>query len=85
MLYRPNSDKAGLAEDYVKEYGRLHPDRDFELVNLDSVAGDGLAKLYGISNNPAILNLASDGTLLQMWQDEHLPLFNELDYYFAAR
>ncbi len=85
MLYQPGSDKAGLAEDYAAEYSRLHPGKKIELVSLDTVAGDEMAKLYGVSNNPAILTITDDGTMLQMWQDEHLPLFDELDFYALSR
>ncbi len=85
MLYRPGSDKAGLAEDYVKEYERLYPGKKIELVSLNTVQGAEMAKLYGITNNPAILVTTSDGSFLQMWQSEHLPLFNELNYYQLKR
>ena len=85
MLYRPGSDKAGLAEDYVAEYLRMNPEKKFELLSLDSVEGSEMANLYGITNSPAILTIASDGGLLQMWQDEHLPLMDELSYYGIPR
>lgn len=85
MLYRPGSDKAGMAEDYATEYSRLHPDKKIELVSLDTIDGAEMAKLYGVSNNPAILTMAGNGTMLQLWQDEHLPLFSELDFYSSSR
>lgn len=85
MLYRPGSDKAGLAEDYAAEYARRNPGKKIELLSLDTVAGAEMAKLYGVTNNPAILTISTDGILLQMWQDEHLPLMDELNFYGISR
>ncbi len=81
MLYRPASEGAGAAEDYAGEYSRRHPDKRIELIDVDSPKGDEMAKLYDLTRYPAILALAEDGALLQLWQDEHLPLMNELDFY----
>lgn len=84
MLYRPNSERAGMAEDYAEEYHRRHPDRQIELLNVDTPEGADKARLYGITNYPAILALSDDGGLQQLWQDEHLPLMNEIDFYQQA-
>lgn len=81
MLYRPNSEHAGEAEDYVHEYLTRHPQASLGLVDADSPAGVDMARLHGITNFPAILALRDDGAFLQLWQDEHLPLMNELDFY----
>lgn len=83
MLFRPNSEHAGAAEDYIGEYHRRHPDKAIELINVDSVAGTEMAKLYDVTRYPALLALADDGAMLQMWQDDHLPLMNEIDFYLA--
>lgn len=84
MLYRPGSEHAGVAEDYAEEYHRRHADKRIELLSVNTPEGDEKARLYGITNYPAILALASDGSLQQLWQDEHLPLMNEIDFYQQA-
>lgn len=84
MLYRPNSEHAGRVEDYAAEYGRLHHGREIELVSVDSREGAERARLYDITRYPSVLALSDDGSLLQLWQDEHLPLMNELDFYLRA-
>lgn len=84
MLYRPRSEHAGQAEDYAREYHMRHPQREIELVDVDSPEGANLAKVHGVTNYPAILALSDDGGHLQLWQDEHLPLMNEIDFYAAA-
>lgn len=85
MLYRPNSEKSGLAEDYATEFSHLHPDKNIELISLNSIEGSEMAQLYGVTNNPAILTISGDGVLLQLWQDEHLPLMDELNFYGINR
>ncbi len=84
MLYRSNSESAGQAEDYATEYGRRHPNWKIDLVDVDSPDGANMARLYDITRYPAILALSDDGGLQQLWQDEHLPLMNELDFYQQA-
>jgi hypothetical protein len=84
MLYRPNSEGAGKAEDYTIEYSRRHPGRSIEMISVDSPEGVEKARIYGITNYPAILAVSDDGGLLQVWQDEHLPLMNEIDFYQQA-
>jgi len=84
MLYRPNSEHTGIAEDYVHEYRIRHPQFAIELIDADSPEGAELVRLHGVTNFPAILALRDDGGFLQLWQDEHLPLMNEIDFYQQA-
>lgn len=84
MLYRINSEQAGAAEDYVREYHMRHPQYSIEMMDVDSPEGAELANLHGITSYPAILALRDDGAFLQLWQDEHLPLMSEIDFYQQA-
>lgn len=81
MLYRPNSEHAGTAEDYAEEYHRRHSDKQIELVSVDTLEGADKARLYGVTRYPAILALSDDGSFLQLWQDDQLPLMSEVDFY----
>jgi hypothetical protein len=80
VLYRPKSEQEGRVSDYARDYKQLK-NRDLRLLSLDTIEGDGLAKLYDIVQYPALLAIKDDGQLEQMWQGENLPTMNELDYY----
>ena len=41
-----------------------------------------MARLYSVTNYPAMLVLAEDGRVQQLWQSGTMPLMNELDAYF---
>lgn len=84
MLYRPGNEQAAVAEDYVGDYQHRHPDRQIELLDADSRAGSQMAQLYGLVRYPALLVLRQDGAVLQVWQYEHLPLMDELDFYMLG-
>jgi hypothetical protein len=80
VLYRPRSEQEGKVLDFARDYKQLR-NREFNLVSLDTVEGDNMAKVYDITQYPAFLAIKDDGQLEQMWQGEQLPLMNELDYY----
>jgi hypothetical protein len=84
VLYRPHSEHEGRVLDYVRDYKTRHPGMEPELVSLDTREGDDIARLYGVYSYPAILAVSRDGSLMQMWQDEQLPLMNEIDAYAFA-
>ncbi len=81
ILYRPASEHEGLVQDYIREYTQLHPEARFELLSMDTREGVDTATLYDATNYPAILVITDDGQLMQIWQDQQLPLMQDLDYY----
>lgn len=81
ILYHPASEHEGRVQDYVREYTSLHPDARFDLLSLETREGADTATLYDVTNYPAILVVSDDGQLLQFWQDEQLPLMQDLDFY----
>lgn len=80
VLYRPRSEHEGRVRDFAAEYKHIKRS-DLELMNLDSREGDEVAKLYGVTQYPAVLAIAGDGSLQKLWQGDMLPLMNELGYY----
>lgn len=80
-LYHPKSDHGGKVEDYAHEYHMRRPERSIELLSIDTKKGWELAKLYDVVRYPAILAISDDGHLGQIWQEQQLPLMNELDAY----
>lgn len=83
-LYHPKSEHSGRVEDYAHEYHMRHPDREIELISVDTREGWELAKLYDVVRYPALMVITDDGRLQQMWQEQQLPLMNEIDSYIAG-
>ena len=81
ILYHPNQEFAGLAEDYAKEFHKRHEDKKIELISLDTTEGSEMARLYDVVRYPAILAISEDGALLKFWQDQPWPLMDEVSAY----
>ncbi len=81
ILYRPVSEHARMVDEFVREFERREPSRKVELVSLDTREGAAMARLYDVTQYPAIVALKDDGQLLQFWQGEQLPLMNEVAVY----
>lgn len=81
ILYHPNSEFAGLAQDYKRDFEARHHDKKIELLSLEEVAGAETANLYDVVRYPAILAIANDGSLLKLWQDQPWPVMDELAAY----
>lgn len=80
VLYRPRSEHEGKVVAFVEEYKRVKK-VELEKVNLDTQEGSEMARLYGITQYPAVLAITSDGSLQKHWEGEMLPMMNELEYY----
>lgn len=81
ILYRPKSEYATPVETFVHDYQVRHGSSHLDLVNVDKREGIALASLYDIMEFPAILAMATDGTLLHMWTGAQLPLMDEVASY----
>jgi hypothetical protein len=81
ILYHPNSEYAGLAEDFKRDYQKRFQAKKIELVSLETVEGSEMAKLYDVVRYPAILVIGPDGALQKLWQDQPWPLFDEVASY----
>lgn len=80
VLYRLKSEHEGRVASFVEEYRRLKK-QELDLVDLNTREGSEMAELYGITQYPAVLAIAGDGSLQRFWQGESLPMINELEYY----
>ena len=77
ILYHDKSDHALSTESYAKDierFGGLKP----ELISLETVEGDHNARLYDITQYPAIVAIKNDGQMSGLWQGLPLPLINEV-------
>lgn len=84
ILYRPNSDHARPVEEFVHDFTRQHPGKVVELISLDTRDGAATATLYDVLNHPALLAVRDDGSVLQLWQGDQLPLMNEVAAYLNS-
>lgn len=80
MLYHPKSDHSGVVLDYAHDYERFKG-KKLELLSVDTRDGWSTASLYDVTQYPAILILADDGSVQKIWQGLPLPLTNEIDSY----
>lgn len=54
------------------------------MLNVDSRDGSATASLYDVMQQPAILALRDDGSVLNIWQGDMLPLMDEVAAYAYA-
>lgn len=81
VVYRPASEHGRSVEEFLHEFQRLHPSVKVETKDLETEEGARAAELYDIVAPPAILALRDDGSVLQLWSGENLPLMNEVAAY----
>lgn len=79
-LFRPNSEHSGLVEDFTRDFKRFK-NKKLELLSLNTIEGDDMARLYDITQYPAFLAISESGGLQRLWQGNPLPLMDELAYY----
>jgi hypothetical protein len=80
ILYHMDAEHSRKVEEFAHDFSVQHPDGRVELVSLESADGADKARLYDVTQYPAVLALNDDGKLQKVWQGS-LPLMNELAYY----
>lgn len=81
VLYRPKSEHGTSVETFVAEFKHRHPAGKLELTDVDSREGIALISLYDVMQYPAIIALATDGSVQHLWEGKQLPLIDEVAYY----
>ncbi|HSX17038.1 MAG TPA: hypothetical protein VLH86_02975 [Patescibacteria group bacterium] len=82
VLYRPDSEHASTIESFVRDFERQYEAaKRLELKSLNTRDGAATASIYDVMSYPAILALADDGSVLNMWQGIPLPLMDEVAGY----
>src|SRR5262245_21788655 len=83
ILYRPNSEYSRSVEEFIRDFKYQHEgDADkINVIDIDSRDGSATASLYDIMQNPAILALRDDGSLVKSWIGNQLPLMDEVAGY----
>lgn len=88
ILYRPNSEHATTVESFIRDFQRQHElaAENIEILSLDTREGAEKAEIYDIVSYPAIMALSDDGSILNAWMGEPLPLMTEVaGYTFTQR
>ena len=80
ILYHPYSEFARPVEQYATDFERVHGQK-IELLSLETREGAELARLYDIVRYPSVIARTNDGMLLKEWQQDPLPLMNEVAGY----
>lgn len=83
IFYRPNSEHERLVQDYVRDFAK-HTGKELPTVDVDSREGVAQAELYGVVKYPSIIAVDDQGRLLQLWDSDMLPRFDEVSYYVQA-
>lgn len=81
ILYKPKSEHGTSVEAYVHDFSKRHETDHLEAIDADSVDGSVLAQLYDVVQYPTVLALDENGTLLNQWTGDSLPLMDEVAYY----
>lgn len=82
ILYRPNSEHERVVEEFVRNFRREHDiGKKLEMLSVDTRDGSATASIYDVLSFPAILALADDGSVLQLWSGMPLPLMNDVAGY----
>ena len=84
MLYRPESEYSRGVEEFITNYKRWHQADKLEILNYDSRDGTATASLYDVMQQPAILALRDDGSVLKSWEGDTMPLMDEVAAYTYA-
>ncbi len=79
ILYRPNSEHERMVTDFVRDFMK-RTQNEIGLVSLDTIEGADKARLYDITQYPAVIAIDDNGVLQRVWQGE-MPLINELSYF----
>ena len=68
-----------MVQDYLRDFER-QTGKKLAQMDVDSVQGMDICRLYDIVSYPAIVATDNDGHVQQIWQ-ETLPTISELGYY----
>jgi hypothetical protein len=79
-LYRPNTENERAIIELNRELLR-RINKELQLMSVDTVEGDSMARMYDVTQYPAVVVTDNSGVLQHSWASGQLPLINELSYY----
>jgi hypothetical protein len=82
ILYRPDSEHSTEVESFVRDFEHQHDvGNRVQLESVSTREGAATATLYDIMRYPALLAITDDGSVLNSWEGEPLPLMDEVAGY----
>lgn len=80
VLYHPESDHARSVLTFQRDFERMSS-KPVQLLSLETPEGDNAAKLYGVTQYPAIIASTDSGEILKFWEGASLPQISEVISY----
>jgi hypothetical protein len=84
ILFQPHSEHARVVEEFVDNLERVYPGNSIELTDVNSIEGAHKAELYDILHYPAVLAINEDGSIINSWVGDQLPLIDEVAGYLRG-
>lgn len=83
IFYRSNSEHERTVLDYVRDFAR-QTGKELPAVDVNTRDGAYQAQVYDVMKFPSILAVDDTGKMLQVWNADMLPRFDEVSYYVEA-
>lgn len=83
LIHTPNSSHARIVEEFCENFKR-RTEVEINLISTETREGASVASLYDIVRYPAIVITRDDGTLINQWQGDSLPLVSDVMAYLGA-
>lgn len=80
VLYHPESDHARKVLTFQHDFENLTAHK-IDLLSMETLEGSEKAKLYGVTQYPAIMVVGVSGDLQKLWEGDNLPQINEVISY----
>ena len=74
-------DYSRAVSEFAEMFRRKYPQRRVEVNDPDTREGAAMMSILGVFRYPAVVVLSDDGRVVQMWQEEQLPLLDEVAAY----
>jgi hypothetical protein len=85
VLYRPKSEHSTPVESFVRDLQHQHEvEGKIDMVGVETREGATMAALYDVWDYPTLIVISDDGSVMNMWQGEPLPLMDEVAGYLYA-
>lgn len=81
VLYRPDSEWSRSVEIFIHDFKARNRDVRLEVLDIDTREGSATASMYDMMQQPSIIIMRDDGSLISSWQGERLPLIDEVAAY----
>lgn len=83
VFYKPNSEHARMVEVFLHDLQKQHDvdQENLRILDFDSREGIEQARIYDVMSTPAIVITDNNGSYVQSWVGEELPLMRDVAAY----